>query len=94
MRKRRTITYTLSDGNTITTRELAGKLGITETAARARLNRSDNPDKVFAPYVPGRGKIRVIDRDKNIGTKKNKEHDPTTDEKLWKLVMQMGKKIK
>ena len=55
MGKLRTLSYTLSDGQVVTTREVAKKLGITESAARNRLNRHKNPDKIFEPYNPKKG---------------------------------------
>ena len=91
MGKRRTITYTLSDGKKVTCREISKLLDITETAARHRLNHSDDPKVIYKPYDKKTGgKKRVVDR--TIGTKKNKEHKPTKDEELWKLVMRMGVK--
>tara|TARA_R110001592_G_scaffold270435_2_gene536901 strand:+ start:2544 stop:2789 length:246 start_codon:yes stop_codon:yes gene_type:complete len=50
-----TIIYTLDDGQEITVRQLARKLKVTESAARNRLNRHTNPDKVFEPYNPKNG---------------------------------------
>ena len=72
----RNIEYTLSDGQVVTTRELANQLGITESAARNRLNRHIDPKKVFAPYNPSKGgkarksKAKIIEQ-----TKKDKEQD-------------------
>lgn len=47
--------YILDDGQEITVRQLARKLQVTESAARNRLNRHTNPDKVFEPYNPKNG---------------------------------------
>ena len=55
MGKLRTVIYKLNDGSEITVRELAIKLGVTESAARNRLNRSQNPDLVYKPYNPRNG---------------------------------------
>ena len=55
MRKLRTIIYKLDDGSEITSRELAKQLGVTESAARNRLNRSRNPKLVYKPYNPRNG---------------------------------------
>ena len=86
-------TYTLSDGQEVTCRQVADEIQISESAARYRLIRTDDPKKVFAPYLRSNGgQRRKVDRDANVGTKKNKAHIATEEEKLWKLVMQMGKK--
>ena len=55
MGKLRTIVYKLDDGSEITSRELADQLGVTESAARNRLNRSRNPKLIFKPYNPRNG---------------------------------------
>jgi len=55
MGKLRTVIYKLDDGSEITVRELAIKLGVTESAARNRLNRSRNPDLFYKPYNPRNG---------------------------------------
>ena len=87
--KRKPKMYTLSNGKKVNCREVAEQLGITEVAARYRLQRSDDPKVIYRPYNKKTGgKKRVVDR--HIGTKKNLEHEPTEDEKLWKLVMKMG----
>ena len=63
MGKRRTITYRLSDGQNVTCREVADEIGISESAARNRLGRSDDPKIIFAPYsVKNGGHPRKIDR--------------------------------
>ena len=64
--------YKLSDGQEVTCREVADEIQITESAARQRLNRSDDPDVIFVPYLASNGgQPRKIDRDKVKGTKKN-----------------------
>ena len=45
MGKLRTKTYTLRDGQIVTCRSVASKMGISVSAARGRLNRSDDPKK-------------------------------------------------
>ena len=55
MGKLRTIVYKLDNGSEITSRELADQLGVTESAARNRLNRSRNPKLIFKPYNPRNG---------------------------------------
>ena len=93
MATHKTKTYLLSDGQKVTCRQVADEIQISESAARNRLNRTDNPEKIFAPYKRSNGgQLRRQDRDKLKGTKKNKEHKTTKEERLWKLVMQMGKK--
>lgn len=68
MGRLRTLTYTLDDGQEITTRQLADELGVTESAARNRLNRSSDPKKVFKPYsISNGGKAR--------GSQKKREQD-------------------
>jgi transposase len=39
----------------VTCRSVAKKIGVSESAARNRLNRSDDPKKIFAPYSPSNG---------------------------------------
>ena len=78
----RTIEYILSDGQVVTTRELANQLGVTESAARNRLNRHTDPKKVFAPYNPSKGgKARKLKTKQIEQQKKDKEKE------LWKLVL-------
>jgi hypothetical protein len=85
MGKRRTLTYNLSDGQKVTCREVADEIGISESAARNRLGRSDDPKIIFAPYsVKNGGHPRKIDR-----VKKAKKPLPYEDD-MWKLVMKMG----
>ena len=55
MGKRRTLTYLLDDGQKVTARQVAEELGVTESAARNRLNRHTDPAKVFAPYNKSKG---------------------------------------
>ena len=77
----------------MTCRQVADEIQISESAARNRLIRTDDPKKIFAPYLRSNGgQRRKVDRDANVGTKKNKEHKATKEQELWKLVMQMGKK--
>jgi len=52
MKKLRTKSYTLRDGRVVTCRSVAKKIGVSESAARNRLNRSDDPKKIFAPFNP------------------------------------------
>jgi|TARA_R110000823_G_scaffold142787_1_gene272873 hypothetical protein len=42
-------TYRLSDGQIVTCQQVADKIGATLSAARNRLNRSNDPEKVFLP---------------------------------------------
>ena len=70
MGKLRTIIYKLDDGSEITSRELADQLGVTESAARNRLNRSRNPKLIFKPYNPRNGgKPRGSEKQKIIDAK-------------------------
>ena len=55
MGKRRTVTYELSDGQKITARQLSAELGVTESAARNRLNRHTDPVQIFAPFNKAKG---------------------------------------
>jgi len=55
MGKLRTLTYPLDDGQIVTARQVAEHLGVTESAARNRLNRHTDPAKVFAPYNKAKG---------------------------------------
>lgn len=75
MGKRRTLTYILDDGQRVTARQVAKELGVTESAARNRLNRSTDPKKIFKPYVEGQGgRSRGSQKDKEIQAKlKDKE---------------------
>jgi len=77
----RTIVYKLDDGSEITSRELAKQLGVTESAARNRLNRSRNPKLVFKPYNPRNG-------GKPLGSQKKKKIDAKLKEQeLMKLAL-------
>mgnify|MGYP003644417455 CR=1 FL=1 len=87
MGKRRTISFTLSDGQIVTCRDVANVLGISECAARNRLNKSNDPKKIFEPYNPAKG-------GKPRGKQKKPKQLLPYEEPLWKLVMQMGKKTK
>jgi hypothetical protein len=71
----------------VTCRSVSIKIGVSESAARSRLNRSDDPKKVFAPYnlstrLPKKDKLP---KDANLEAKEE-------DARLWKIVMQMGLK--
>jgi|TARA_R110002012_G_scaffold294885_1_gene491219 hypothetical protein len=79
--------YTLSDGQKVTCRQVADEIQISESAARNRLNRSDDPKKIFAPYLRSNGgQLRKQDRDKLKGTKKNDDRK-TYEEYLLKKVL-------
>ena len=81
MGRLRTLTYTLSDGQVVTTREVSKKLGITESAARNRLNRHKNPDKIFEKKKKKKG-------GKPRGTKKKcQDYNLTKDAEMLKLVL-------
>ena len=75
MSKLRTIIYKLDDGSEITSRELAKQLGVTESAARNRLNRSRNPKLVFKPYNPRNGGKPLGSQKKKIIDAKLKEQE-------------------
>ena len=61
MRRIRTKTYTLRDGQIVTCRSVASKVGISLSAARGRLNRTDDPKKIYAPYsISNGGKPKKI----------------------------------
>ena len=86
MKKLRTKWYTLSNGEIVTSRSVANKIGVSESAARNRLNRSDDPKRVYAPYSPSNGgqpKKDKLPKDANIEAKKEED-------RLWRIVMQMG----
>ena len=75
----------LKDGQVVTCRSVASKIGVSESAARNRLNRSDDPKRIFAPYSPANGgqpKKDKLPKDANIEAK-------AEDVRLWKIVMQM-----
>ena len=55
MRRIRTKTYTLRDGQIVTCRSVASKVKISVSAARGRLNRTDDPKKIYAPYSISNG---------------------------------------
>ena len=71
----RTIVYKLDDGSKITSRELAKQLGVTESAARNRLNRSRNPKLVFKPYNPRNGGKPLGSQKQKIINAKLKEQE-------------------
>ena len=85
MHKRRTIFYTLADGQKVTCRQVADEIGISESAARNRLIRSDDPAYIFKPYSV-----------KNGGKPRGKQKKPKVvlpyEDDMWKLVMKMGTK--
>jgi len=61
MGKLRTKSYILRDGQEVTCRSVAAVIGISLSAARGRLNRSDDPKKIFAPYsISNGGKPKKI----------------------------------
>jgi transposase len=65
MATHKTKEYLLTDGRVVTCRQVAKEIKISESAARNRLNRTDDPKKVFAPYsVKNGGQERVHDRKK------------------------------
>ena len=81
MGKRRTLTYKLKDGQSVTCREVADEIGISESAARNRLAKSDDPKKIFEPYSESNGGIK-----QSKSKQKPKKVLPYED-KLWRLVM-------
>ena len=85
MKKLRTKSYTLRNGEIVTCRSVANKIGVSESAARSRLNRSDDPKKVYAPFSPAivQPKKDKLPKDANLEAKKEED-------RLWKIVMQMG----
>tara|TARA_R110002051_G_scaffold41121_1_gene85058 strand:- start:2866 stop:3138 length:273 start_codon:yes stop_codon:yes gene_type:complete len=85
MGKLRTKSYALSNGEIVTSRSVANKIGVSESAARNRLNRSDDPKRVYAPFSPvgKKPKKDKLPKDANIEAKKEED-------RLWRIVMQMG----
>ena len=83
MRRIRTKTYTLRDGQIVTCRSVASKVGISVSAARGRLNRTDDPKKIYAPYSISNGGA----------PKKNKKPAFTKvlpyEDEMWKLCMKV-----
>ena len=75
MGKLRTKSYILDDGQTVTVRQVARKLKVTESAARNRLNRHTEPDKVFAPYTPSKGGKPRGSQKKRIELARDKERE-------------------
>jgi len=55
MGRLRTKSYTLRDGQVVTCRSVSKVIGVSVSAARNRLNRSDDPKKIFAPYSISNG---------------------------------------
>ena len=45
----------LRDGQVVTCRSVAKKVGVSVSAARNRLNRTDDPKRIFAPYSISNG---------------------------------------
>lgn len=80
MGKRRTLTYILDDGQKVTSRQVATELGVTESAARNRLNRHTDPVKVFAPYNKAKG-------GKPRGKQKKDKVLLSYEDPMWKLVL-------
>lgn len=79
--------YKLSDGQEVTVQQVANEIEISEAAARNRLNRSDDPTKIFAPYSRSNGgQPRRQDKKKLKGTKKN-DDGKTYEEYLLKKVL-------
>ena len=87
MGKLRTKSYTLSNGEIVTSRSVANKIGVSESAARARLNRSDDPKRIYAPFIPVGKKPKKDKLPKDANLEAKKEED-----RLWRIVMQMGLK--
>ena len=83
MKKLRTKSYTLRDGQVVTCRSVANKIGVSESAARNRLNRSDDPKRIFAPYSPSNGGQPKKDK-----LPKSATVLPIDDE-MWKLCMRV-----
>tara|TARA_R110000822_G_scaffold24229_1_gene74109 strand:- start:1689 stop:1949 length:261 start_codon:yes stop_codon:yes gene_type:complete len=86
MIKRRTPkSYTLTDGQIVTTRQVADEMGISESAARNRLIAHNDPKKVFAPYKQTRPPSKMTSK---------KDKVLPYEDNLWKLVMRTigGKK--
>ena len=83
MRRIRTKTYTLRDGQIVTCRSVASKVKISVSAARGRLNRTDDPKKIYAPYSISNGGA----------PKKNKKPAFTKvlpyEDEMWKLCMKV-----
>ena len=86
MGKLRTKSYILRDGQEVTCKSVSDVIGISVSAARNRLNRTDDPKRIFAPYSPANGgqpKKDKLPKDANIEAK-------AEEVRLWKIVMQMG----
>ena len=84
MGKLRTKSYTLRNGEVVTCRSVSNKIGVSESAARARLNRSDDPKKIYAPFSPTKPR-------KKDNLPKNANLEAKAEEaRLWRIVMQMG----
>jgi len=88
MSKLRTKSYMLKNGQVVTCRSVASKIGVSESAARNRLNRSDDPKRIFAPYsISNGGQPKKDKLPKNANIEAEEEET-----RLWRIVMQMGKK--
>ena len=85
MGRLRTLTYTLDDGQEITTRQLADELGVTESAARNRLTRHSDPKKVFEPHNPAKGGKKPSGKARNLADQKKAEDD--YEKELWHKIM-------
>jgi len=81
----RTLTYTLDDGQEITTRQLADELGVTESAARNRLTRHSDPKKVFEPHNPAKGGKKPSGKARKLADQKKAEDD--YEKELWHKIM-------
>ena len=55
MGKLRTKSYILADGQEVTCKSVSDVIGISVSAARNRLNRTDDPKRIFAPYSISNG---------------------------------------
>jgi hypothetical protein len=83
MGKLRTKSYTLRDGQVVTCRSVSEVVGVSVSAARNRLNRSDDPKRIFAPYSISNG-----------GQPKKKKPPPFSkvlpyEDEMWKLCMRV-----
>jgi hypothetical protein len=62
-----TKTYLLDNSRRVTVKSVAEKVGISPSAARNRLNKSRNPDDIYAPYSSNGGRKKK--KDKSIDKK-------------------------
>ena len=51
-------TYLLDNSRRVTVKQVAEKVGISESAARNRLIKSKNPDRIFAPAASNGGCLK------------------------------------